>query len=96
MSSLPIVQLTVRGLEHSVYAALSEHEAQMAYDVRAAIARACEPANVQSVVDETVAREMRAIVGRSVESALRYGPINKAVREAIEGVLGRVAVEGGE
>jgi hypothetical protein len=83
MSALPIIQLTVQGMKHSILHALSEYETTVAEELRRAVEEWCQPENVERVVSRHVHQVLDAAVHDEVERFYRRGEGAEVVREAI-------------
>lgn len=88
-SGLPIVELRVRGMEHSMAMALTEYEVQMDEMLQEAVKKYCAPENLKRIINE----ETERVIDAAVKDAVRYwftgteegkAVIRKAVADKLE------------
>ena len=71
--NMPIIRLTVQGMEHSIQIALSEHSVQMDKDIQAAVKEFCEPGNITKIISKEVNFRLNDAIQKRVESYFKYG-----------------------
>lgn len=81
---LPRISLTIEGMKHTVQAALGEYQAQIANEIQMAVERACQPGNIQQVINDTAAREINEVIKDELRRYYRYGDGRHVVRAALE------------
>ena len=87
MRDIPIIQLTIKHMEHSIAHALSEYEVAVSEEIKHAVEQYCKPENIQHVIDEVVKREIDRGINRHVEDYFRYGDGNSAIYHAVRKTL---------
>ena len=88
-NAIPVVTLTVQGLETQIMAAISNWEADLSSEIQAAVAAACSPANVQAVINAEVNRAVDKAIRDEVEKFYSYGHGRESVRAAVVERLSR-------
>lgn len=81
--SLPIIKLSVDRMQHEVYTALTNYEAQLDSYIKEAIEQVCSENNIRSLVKEAVITEMQDCIKRSAEAFYKYGEGNKLIAELV-------------
>lgn len=81
---LPIIQLKVEGMKHTIMAALTEHSAQMDQDIKQAIEEYCTPENLARIVRDAAHAQLTAAIKEEVRVFFWNGPGRKAVAEAVK------------
>jgi hypothetical protein len=88
VNGIPVVTLTVRGLEAQIMAAISNWEADLSTEIQEAVAAACTPENVKRVISVEAQRAIDKAVREEVERFYAYGEGRKRIREAVMDRLG--------
>lgn len=82
--NMPIIRLEVEGMRYAVMTALTEHQAQMDSDIRAAVDAYCTPDNLAAVVKEVATRALDAAIRDEVDRFFRWGAGREAVAAAVK------------
>lgn len=88
-SNAPLVHLTVKGMEYSLLAAISEHCLELDEQMQQAVKAATEPAALQVMLNEVAEREIRAAVSQEVERFWRYGRGREVIKDTVAAKLDR-------
>jgi hypothetical protein len=86
-NGMAIVELRVHGIQHTVRAALMEHEARIDRDIQLAIERCCSADNIRAVVEEQVSRAFNEVLTASIKSFFAYGDGREAIDAAVRSSL---------
>ena len=84
---LPVIRLTLEGFQLSILAALTEREAAIDADIKAAVEAYLTPENVKAVIQHEVSIALERAVRDEVEQFYRVGAGRRLVRESIRHAL---------
>ena len=82
--NLPIIQLSVESMKHTVSVALMQHQAQMDSDIQAAVERYCTPENIGRVIQRAATSALEGAIKAEVDAFFRYGAGRQAVAAAVK------------
>lgn len=83
MNELPIVEVHIKNIEHTMLAALTEAEARRDEWIADALERAMSEENVRRVIDQEVARSLDAVIRQEVERYFNYGKGREIVKRRV-------------
>jgi hypothetical protein len=86
---IPIVQLNVESMRHTMQQAFSQHLLDMDKMFQHAIEQACRPENVQAVLQDAAERFLREAVDQDVRGFFAHGPGREEVRQMVARALTR-------
>lgn len=82
MNEIPLLEMKVRGMQHSIVTALSEYEAKLSSEIKEGVERAMSRNNIVALVEA----ETLAILRNEVLSAITY-EAHKQLGPIVEGVV---------
>lgn len=85
--NIPIIQLSVSGMKHSIIMALTEYEIGLSEEIKKAVEACCTPKNIQQVINQEVKRILDSIIREEVERFYRYGSGRRTIRDAAIAIL---------
>lgn len=83
MDSLPIVEVRVRNMEHTMLAALTEKEAERDQWIADALHQALSEGAVKVVIAKEVSRTLERIIAQEVERYFQYGKGREIVKRRV-------------
>jgi hypothetical protein len=81
--NVPIVRLTVQKMAFAMDRALTEYECVKDEQIKEAIAKACEPARIQEILDHALRIEVDRAVNESVKQFFGYGDGRKYIVDRV-------------
>jgi len=81
---IPVIQMKVSGMEHTVSMALTQHAAKMDKDIQRAVKDYCEPKNIERVVREATTTALDQAIKQEIEAFFRYGDGRKHIAAAVK------------
>jgi len=81
---IPVIQMTVSGMQHTVSVALTQHAAQMDKDIQKAVEDYCKPDNIKLVVREAARNALDQAIKQEIDAFFRYGDGRKQIAAAVK------------
>jgi len=80
---VPVIRLTIEGMQHTVAQALVEHATLVNTEIRKQVAKFCSPENIKAVTESLVRNEIERTLKTEIENYFRYGDGQKAIQAAV-------------
>ena len=82
--NVPIIQLSIESMKHTLHTALTEHAALMDTSIQQAVEEYCTPENIDSVVKKAAMQALDIAVKEEIRNFFGFGRAGRAaVREAV-------------
>jgi hypothetical protein len=81
--SIPMVEVRLRSMEHSIVHAFMEHSRDMGEMVEEAVKRVCTPEYVARLLDEQTSSAISSAVEGQVRSFFQYGAGSAVIKRAV-------------
>lgn len=80
---LPIIKLEIERMKHTMVVAMSEYQAQIDSNLKAAVEAFCQPENLKRIIDAQVEQTLKQVIEEEVKNFFRYGKGRQVVSAAV-------------
>jgi hypothetical protein len=87
MNTMPIIEIRLEGMRHTLRAAILEHMAGMDEIVQREIDRVCTPENVASIVAKAADDEIKRAITDEISNFYRYGVGRECIAAVVRKTL---------
>ena len=84
MPPFPIIRFELEGIKRSMLIALTQHQALMDADLKAAVEAYCTPENISKVIHEAAYSALNYAIKEEVNAFFRHGEGRKVVAAAVK------------
>ena len=81
--NIPIIEMKVRSMEHSIRTALTDQELQISEEIKIALERICTPEYLQEVASQEIGAVIRQAIRRALESYYIQGEGQAKIKKAL-------------
>lgn len=83
-TSIPVIRLEVEYMKHAILHAFTAHQLKIDTDLKEALERFCQPANIKAIVGKAVDQTLKNAIESEIENFFLYGAGRATIAEAVK------------